>query len=163
MFLNEGPIFFVVALPFAVVLLASNHGLARSVFVGAAMVFAGAALRSAALLLPSDASGFEDRATHGSAGHTWALVLVHAGSILNAAAAPFVVISPAYLSLVWFPPNERNTATAIATTSGAVGRGIGQLIGPALVSRPSDLARLLLLELGLAALPLACAIIWNPN
>lgn len=123
--MNEGPIAFIVALPLAIVLLSSRNGLARSVLVAAVLVFAGAAFRCAALLLPQSRDGFVHGDTYSSSRHSAALALVHIGSILNAASAPFVVISPAYLSLLWFPPRERNTATSIATVSGAVGRGIG--------------------------------------
>ena len=36
--------------------------------------------------------------------------------------APLVVASPAYLSLVWFPAGQRNTATSIANVANALVR-----------------------------------------
>lgn len=44
--------------------------------------------------------------------------------------APLVVASPSYLSLTWFPENERNFATAIANVASALGRAIGFFLGP---------------------------------
>jgi hypothetical protein len=40
-----------------------------------------------------------------------------------------VVASPAYLSLVWFPARQRNTATSIANVANALGRAVGFYLG----------------------------------
>jgi len=154
--LDWGPVFFLVALPAAVALLQSSSGLGlrRSVLAAAALSFAGAAIRCVPAALPPGSVG------------TWP---VHVGQILNAAAAPFVVVSPAYLSLLWFPPAERNAATAAANTANALGRAAGFFLGPALVPQtaPSDasaasLATLVFVELGVAAVPLLAAIAYLP-
>ncbi len=43
-------------------------------------------------------------------------VCAHFSQFLNGAVAPLAVASPSYLSLVWFPDSQRNTATALANT-----------------------------------------------
>ena len=150
LWLNMGPIAYCISVFFASwVLLSRPDGLRVSVLGGSALCLLASIARCAPLL-----PGFV-------AGAPWALVLVGTGQFLNAAVAPLVVASPSYLSLIWFPEGQRNLATAIGNVSNAVGRGVGFFLGPALVSVAGDLPRLLLLEVGLAALPfVACMLLY---
>ena len=40
---------------------------------------------------------------------------------------------PPLLSAVWFPPDQRTTATAISSTAPALGVAVSFLLGPAIV------------------------------
>lgn len=155
MLLDWGPIFFLVALPAAVMLLQlpGSNGLRHSIVVAAWLCFFGALLRCLPLISPSVG--------------IWA---VHVGQALNAAAAPFVVVSPAFLALVWFPASERNAATAIANIANAAGRAVGYFLGPAVVSSTlfntsakQELGRLLWVEVGVAALPVLATLAHLPR
>ena len=141
--LNEGPIAYIVVVFFAAGLLARPNGFRLSVIAGAALCCGGALVRLVPLLY-----GEEERHARGAA----MLIPVHIGQTLNAAAAPFVVASVSQLSFAWFPPHERNTATAIANVASATGRAIGFGLGPALVKSADDLPLLLYIEAGLACL-----------
>ena len=74
-----------------------------------------------------------------------------------------IVASPSYLSLLWFPEDQRNTATAIANVANALGRGVGFFLGPAMVSKADDLPKLLLVEIFFALLPLLCVATFYPS
>lgn len=153
-FLNEGPLAYCVAVPFVVRLLDSPEGLRKCVRAGATLCFLGAGIRCVPFLV---ADAFPR-----PLGHDFATGLVHLAQTLNAAAAPFVVASVSHLSLVWFDEAGRNTATAVANVASALGRAIGFYLGPAMVSRPTQLKGLLLLELGLAALALLAVFVHYP-
>jgi MFS family permease len=153
--LDWGPIFFLVALPAAVLLLQlpGSGGLRNSILVAAWLCFVGALLRCLPLIVPSVG--------------IWP---VHVGQMLNAAAAPFVVASPAFLALLWFPASERNAATAIANIANAAGRAVGYFLGPAIVfstiysaEAKSEMATLLWVELGVTAVPVLSALIHLPR
>jgi hypothetical protein len=113
-------------------------------------VFFASLLRCLPLLLPAGSS------------RSSSLVAIHVAQFINGAAAPLVVLSPSYLSLVWFPDSQRNTATAMANVANALGRAVGFFLGPALVSRGADLPTLLFVEVGLLALPLVGALAFCP-
>lgn len=55
------------------------------------------------------------------------LILAHIGQILNAIAAPMVYAIPQQLSAIWFPKEQRTTATSIAVVSGYAGSLISYL------------------------------------
>jgi hypothetical protein len=122
--LNEGPMAYCVVIFFAGWLLARPNGLKRSVTIAAALCFAGAAIRCIPLLFSA-----EERTQRADT----LRIPVHIGQTLNAAAAPFVVASVSHLSMVWFPVNERNKATAIANVASAVGRAVGFGMGQWLI------------------------------
>ncbi len=104
--LNYGPIFYLLcALP--VMWSLDRHGLAPTVLSGIALVLASNLLR----LLANDASPAST-------------ALIHASFILNAAAGPAAMAVPSKLAEVWFPPQERTLATAIA----ALGNQSGTLL-----------------------------------
>ena len=121
----------------------------------------------------------------GRANTPWiGLALTHIAQTTNAAVAPLVVASPAYLSLVWFPPSQRNTATSIANVANALGRAVGFYLGPAVLSAAGASAGgsasdasgaeggsasttgmncLLVLEILIAAVPFLCAASYMPD
>eukprot|EP00966_Prymnesium_polylepis_P292163 6747078-Prymnesium_polylepis.1 len=77
---------------------------------------------------------------------------------LNAAAGPLVMGSCSMLSALWFPPETRATATAVAYSGGNIGQLIGFAFGPLIVQDKADgVAWLLAVELGMAVL--ACVLL----
>lgn len=58
---------------------------------------------------------------------------IHLGQILNGIAGPLIMAPPPKLSAVWFPPNQRTTATSIGTMAPYVGSAVGFLFIPYLV------------------------------
>lgn len=131
------------------------RGLRQSVVLAASLCLTAALLRA----LPAVVLSAAARARHAR----MIVAITHVAQILNASAAPLVVASPSYLSLHWFSERERNTATAVANSSNALGRAIGFFLGPAMVHAAGDLNHLLLLEIGLAALPLICVVVYYPS
>lgn len=57
---------------------------------------------------------------------TW---LINIGQALNGAAGPVVMAAPPVLSSIWFPQNQRFTATAITSLAAVFGSTISPLIG----------------------------------
>lgn len=146
--LDWGPIFFLVALPLAVWMLRWREGMRWSILASAGLCASAALLRTVPYAIWREDAP---------------LWTVHVAQILNASAAPFVVVSPSYLSTLWFAGSERNFATAVANVANALGRAVGFFLGPALVHHADDMLTLLWLEVGVTALPLICAIIHMPN
>ena len=67
------------------------------------------------------------------------LVVSHITGILNGFTGVVVMAAPAHLSCLWFPQNERTTATSIAQAANLLGNGLSMLMGPAIVSEPDSL------------------------
>ncbi|CAG5131645.1 unnamed protein product [Candidula unifasciata] len=67
---------------------------------------------------------------------TW---LIRIGQFLNGMAGTIPNSAPALLSGLWFPPNQRASATAISTVAGYMGASVSFVIGPLLVPQPNDL------------------------
>lgn len=152
LYLNAGPIMYCVSVFAAAwVLLARPDGIRISIKAGAGLCFVASAVRCVPALLPA-----------GMRSSSIALASVYIGQFLNAAVAPLVVASPSYLSLVWFPEERRNLATAVGNVANALGRGIGFFLGPALVAGQGDLPKLLAVEVVLAALPFIGAMLYLP-
>lgn len=59
--------------------------------------------------------------------------LIHFGQFLNGLAGPVAMGAPPALSSEWFPPEQRTTATAIATVTNTLGLAVSFLLGPYLV------------------------------
>ena len=151
----QGPAAFLVSVFLASYILSTRRdGLVLSIRLGAVLCFCAALLRCLPVCLSSDTIA-------GSRGTL--VALLHVCQFANGAAAPFVVASPSLLSLLWFPEEQRNTATAVANVASALGRAVGFFLGPALVPGPDALPVLLVAELGLAALPLLAAVWLLPN
>ena len=149
-FLDLGPAAFVaVVFISSYILTTSRRGLATSIRICALLCFFAALVRCVPVLLSSDSITGD---SHGAV-----VLITYLCQFINGAAAPFVVASPSLLSLVWFPEDQRNSATAIGNVANAAGRAVGFFLGPALVHSSGDLPTLLLLEVGLAMIPLLAA------
>lgn len=154
LWLDWGPVAYCCSIPIALLLLSSKRsGLQLSVRIGATACLLASLIRCIPLLFTA-----EER----QANSTAMLACIHVAQFINGAVAPFVVSSPAYLSLLWFPENTRNTATAIGNVANALGRGIGFFLGPWIVNTADDLVTLLYLEIGLAALPFLAVMLYYP-
>ncbi|XP_059823661.1 solute carrier family 49 member 4 isoform X1 [Hypanus sabinus] len=69
--------------------------------------------------------------------------LIHTGQLLNGLAGPVVVNAPPFLSTTWFAPDERATATAIASLFNYFGGACAFLVGPFVVPAPNGTTPLL--------------------
>ncbi len=61
---------------------------------------------------------------------------MNVGQFFIALAGPFLVQGPPLVSVVWFPPHQRTTATAVATIAMELGHAMSFLFGPMLVKEP---------------------------
>eukprot|EP00656_Telonema_subtile_P009789 TRINITY_DN14624_c0_g1_i1.p1 TRINITY_DN14624_c0_g1~~TRINITY_DN14624_c0_g1_i1.p1 ORF type:complete len:377 (-),score=54.60 TRINITY_DN14624_c0_g1_i1:109-1239(-) len=127
----------------------------RTMLIGALLCFSGSLVRCVPSLMNEEAR------------KKWpAIAMLHVGQILNAAAGPMVMGPVSRLSVIWFPEHQRTTGTAIAQTANGMGSCIGFLLGPFLVPNVAHASRmkaLLFVELCMAAVPLACALIHFPE
>ncbi|XP_059142167.1 solute carrier family 49 member 4 homolog [Physella acuta] len=64
--------------------------------------------------------------------------LINAGQFINGIAGTVPISGPALLSGLWFPPNQRATATALSTVLGYLGACVSFIVGPMLVPTPPD-------------------------
>uniref|UniRef100_A0A4W4GR60 Major facilitator superfamily (MFS) profile domain-containing protein n=1 Tax=Electrophorus electricus TaxID=8005 RepID=A0A4W4GR60_ELEEL len=64
--------------------------------------------------------------------------LIHGGQLLNGLAGPTLMSAGPLLSTTWFAPDERATATAVASLFGYLGAACSFLIGPLAVPAPND-------------------------
>lgn len=55
--------------------------------------------------------------------------LIHTGQFLNGLAGPIAMGAPPALSAEWFPPEQRTSATALATISNVLGLAVSFLLG----------------------------------
>lgn len=55
--------------------------------------------------------------------------LIHFGQFLNGLAGPIAMGAPPALSAEWFPPEQRTTATAIASVTNTLGLAVSFLLG----------------------------------
>ncbi|KAM5153170.1 solute carrier family 49 member 4 [Mantella aurantiaca] len=67
-------------------------------------------------------------------------ILIHAGQLLNGFAGPTAMNAAPFLSTTWFSPDERATATAIASMLNYLGGACAFLIGPLVVPAPNGTA-----------------------
>ncbi|KAM9305775.1 solute carrier family 49 member 4 [Gastrophryne carolinensis] len=63
--------------------------------------------------------------------------LIHAGQLLNGFAGPTAMNAAPLLSTTWFPPDERATATAVASMLNYLGGACAFLVGPLVVPGPN--------------------------
>ena len=101
--MNWGAIGFLLTVPFAMWSLRKGAGLQRAIRVCAFLNFAGTLLRSIPCLFTT--------ATRETP-YAWALL--HAGQICIAVSGAFWFSAISTLSGLWFPPNQRTTATGIS-------------------------------------------------
>lgn len=66
------------------------------------------------------------------------------GQILAGLAQPFVLAAPTRYSDLWFTNRGRVAATAVMSLANPLGGALAQLIGPAWVSKASDIPNLVL-------------------
>ena len=109
--------------PLCTVLISSAAGLRQAMRLAAALSFACCALR----LLPGYLAADTRRSP-------WARAALHAAQILNAAAGPLIMSSCSHVAAVWFPPERRATATAVAYLGGNVGSAVGFALGPLVIA-----------------------------
>lgn len=64
--------------------------------------------------------------------------MIHGGQLLNGLAGPTVMSAAPLLSTTWFAPDQRATATAIASLISYLGSACAFLIGPLAVPAPND-------------------------
>lgn len=64
--------------------------------------------------------------------------LIHGGQFLNGLAGPTVMSAGPYLSTTWFAPDQRATATAVATLFSYLGGAASFVVGPLVVPAPND-------------------------
>ena len=122
--LNYGPIVFLVtSIPYALSMRASAAGLRLAIVVGIACTAVSALLR-----LGCRGSG------------PASMVALHLSFVINAAAGPPAMACVTQLTELWFAPNERATATAIAVEANVVGAALAFIAGPLLVPQdaPAD-------------------------
>ncbi|XP_003962199.1 solute carrier family 49 member 4 [Takifugu rubripes] len=64
--------------------------------------------------------------------------LIHGGQLLNGLAGPTIMSAGPFLSTTWFSPDQRATATAVASLFSYLGGSGSFLVGPLLVPAPND-------------------------
>ena len=147
--LTWGPICGLLVQPWATAMLAHPHGLVRSMRLAAALTLACCALR----LIPS----LDPR-------NTSLHPLLHVAQALNAAGGPLLMGTCSLMGALWFPPELRATATAIAYSGGNAGQLLGFAFGPIILDNDSaNVERLLLIELALAAVPAVLVSVYLPS
>lgn len=80
------------------------------------------------------------------------LWLLHLAQILNAAAGATYLSAGSRISAVWFPPQKRTFATAVALMGGNLGMMIGYGFGAWFSSSADGMAQILYVELGISAM-----------
>ncbi|KAG7501824.1 Disrupted in renal carcinoma 2 [Solea senegalensis] len=64
--------------------------------------------------------------------------LIHGGQLLNGLAGPTIMSAGPYLSTTWFAPDQRATATAVASLFCYLGGSASFIVGPMVVPAPND-------------------------
>lgn len=64
--------------------------------------------------------------------------LIHGGQLLNGLAGPTVMSAAPLLSTTWFAPDQRATATAVASLINYLGSAASFMVGPLLIPAPND-------------------------
>lgn len=64
--------------------------------------------------------------------------LIHGGQLLNGLAGPTIMSAGPYLSTTWFAPDQRATATAIASLFCYLGASASFVVGPLVVPAPNN-------------------------
>ncbi|XP_051814926.1 solute carrier family 49 member 4 isoform X1 [Acanthochromis polyacanthus] len=64
--------------------------------------------------------------------------LIHGGQFLNGLAGPTIMSAGPFLSTTWFAPDQRATATAVASLFSYLGGAASFVVGPLVVPPPND-------------------------
>ncbi|KAM9710819.1 solute carrier family 49 member 4 isoform 2-T2 [Menidia menidia] len=64
--------------------------------------------------------------------------LIHGGQFLNGLAGPTIMSAGPFLSTTWFAPDQRATATAVASLFSYLGGAASFIVGPLVVPAPND-------------------------
>lgn len=64
--------------------------------------------------------------------------LIHGGHFLNGLAGPTIMSAGPFLSTTWFAPDQRATATAVASLFSYLGGAASFIVGPLVVPAPND-------------------------
>eukprot|EP01084_Bolivina_argentea_P017967 33497_1 len=142
----------------AYILLFPIKGLKYSVKLSISLVFFGCLIRCIPTILKSIDNNY---IINNSFWHT--LIFLHIGQILNAIAGVIIMSVPSKLSVIWFPENERKSATGCIGIAGSLGNCFSFLCGPYLVEHASDIPYMLYLDLLLATIPFILIILYFPN
>eukprot|EP00051_Salpingoeca_urceolata_P010437 m.127720 g.127720 ORF g.127720 m.127720 type:complete len:475 (-) comp16714_c0_seq3:157-1581(-) len=151
--LNWGPIVFCPIVPAASWLLARPGGIRVCLIASSVMCVATCVIR----LVPCWLSEETRKSWHG-------LAFLHTGQIIAAAVGPLVMAAPSRLSAVWFPPNRRAVATAVAYLGGSLGAAISFLVAPQIINgNPDRVYQYLLFTLALAVVSLVFVLVHCPD
>ena len=116
MFANWGTITFVmIVFPFCYLM--ETKGLRLITIIMAVLVASGSVIRA----LSTDDTAF--------------LVFCHLGSVLNGFAGAIVMSAPPAISAVWFPPEQRTTATAINQVFNSLGDAVTYTMGNSILNK----------------------------
>lgn len=63
---------------------------------------------------------------------------IHGGQLLNGLAGPTIMSAGPYLSTTWFAPDQRATATAVASLFSYLGGAASFVVGPLVVPAPNN-------------------------
>ncbi|KAJ8012350.1 hypothetical protein DPEC_G00041790 [Dallia pectoralis] len=74
--------------------------------------------------------------------------LVHGGQLLNGLAGPTIMSAGPLLSTTWFAPDQRATATAVASLVSYLGAACSFIVGPLLIPAPNDTTHALVTHTG---------------
>ncbi|XP_028991591.1 solute carrier family 49 member 4 isoform X3 [Betta splendens] len=66
--------------------------------------------------------------------------VIHGGQLLNGLAGPTIMSAGPYLSTTWFAPDQRATATAVASLFSYLGGAASFVVGPLVVPAPNETA-----------------------
>ncbi|XP_054642355.1 solute carrier family 49 member 4 [Dunckerocampus dactyliophorus] len=113
-----GPVGFIPWLLFMWVM--DKRGLRESLLLSAFFMLLGAVLRSIPLSDPPV--------------RRW---LIHGGQLLNGLAGPTMMSAGPFLSTTWFAPDQRATATAVASLFSYLGGAAAFVVGPLIVPAPN--------------------------
>ncbi|XP_055360811.1 solute carrier family 49 member 4 isoform X2 [Betta splendens] len=100
-----------------------SHGLRASLLLSAFFMLLGSALRS----IPLSQQPLR----------RW---VIHGGQLLNGLAGPTIMSAGPYLSTTWFAPDQRATATAVASLFSYLGGAASFVVGPLVVPAPNETA-----------------------
>ncbi|XP_068206844.1 solute carrier family 49 member 4-like isoform X2 [Palaemon carinicauda] len=155
MLANWGTITFLIS-AYPSVWIVDKRGIRVGVLIIAGLVTASTAMRAISMLFHSD---------------TVVKVMCHLGAIVNGAAGPIVMTAPPVIAAVWFPPDERTTATGCGQLITLLGSA-GSYLQPLIVRSPkhadkeeirSDIARLLYIYVGVSLFCLVTVALYFPE